>query len=270
MASWTEDELRAAVASSLCYADVLRRLSIVLSGATQEFIKKRMVKLGLDISHFDPRAVRKRSAQIRREASEPEIFCLNSAASQQTLRRAARHVIEYRCAGDGCGNMGTHCGRPLKLQLDHINGIRNDNRKENLRWMCPNCHTQTETYSRVKKRVPCVHSPSTMIALVCGHCGKGFNRRKARYEYTREWNQKKDFCSPLCNSLAQRDRRKVDYSRILQRYKETGSKNAVAKELGISFPTVVKALKSFEAPSSIGRISDSQSEGGEFDSPRGH
>ena len=37
-------------------------------------------------------------------------------------------------------------GQPLSLQLDHINGIHNDNRLENLRILCPNCHTQTETY----------------------------------------------------------------------------------------------------------------------------
>jgi 5-methylcytosine-specific restriction endonuclease McrA len=37
-------------------------------------------------------------------------------------------------------------GRPLSMHLDHVNGIRNDNRLENLRMLCPNCHSQTPTY----------------------------------------------------------------------------------------------------------------------------
>ncbi len=52
-------------------------------------------------------------------------------------------------------------------------------------------------------------------------------------------------------------------------YEELGSKNAVAKRLGVSFPTAHKILKK-EALSSRGRIADSHSADGEFDSPQGH
>jgi len=44
-------------------------------------------------------------------------------------------------------------GKTLSLELDHINGINNDNRLENLRFLCPNCHSQTTTYgSRNQQR----------------------------------------------------------------------------------------------------------------------
>lgn len=45
-----------------------------------------------------------------------------------------------------CENIGVWNGKKLSLQLDHINGDHSDNRLENLRFLCPNCHTQTETY----------------------------------------------------------------------------------------------------------------------------
>lgn len=53
--------------------------------------------------------------------------------------------MEYKCAC--CGNTGEWNGRPLVLQLDHINGDNCDNRLENLRFLCPNCHSQTDTFA---------------------------------------------------------------------------------------------------------------------------
>ena len=54
--------------------------------------------------------------------------------------------MEYKCSGKDCCNKGEWLGKPLVLQLDHINGVRDDHRLENLRFLCPNCHSQTDTY----------------------------------------------------------------------------------------------------------------------------
>lgn len=61
------------------------------------------------------------------------------------------NYIPYRCAI--CGNKGFWNDKPLALQVDHINGIPNDNRLENLRWLCPNCHSQTDTYAGKKNQL---------------------------------------------------------------------------------------------------------------------
>lgn len=55
------------------------------------------------------------------------------------------NILEYKCAC--CGNAGEWNGKPLSLQLDHINGNNRDHRKENLQFLCPNCHSQTNTYA---------------------------------------------------------------------------------------------------------------------------
>ena len=59
------------------------------------------------------------------------------------------NLIPYKC--DKCGNQGEWLGKKLTLQIDHINGNHFDNRLENLRFLCPNCHAQTPTYAGKNK-----------------------------------------------------------------------------------------------------------------------
>lgn len=74
----------------------------------------------------------------------------NFSRCQLKKRLIRENLIEYKCVGEDCGNTGEWLGKPISLELDHINGVNNDNRIENLRFLCPNCHSQTPTF-RVKK-----------------------------------------------------------------------------------------------------------------------
>lgn len=72
---------------------------------------------------------------------------LNRAKLKERLVRD--NLLKYECSV--CGNTGEWNNKFLSLQLDHINGINNDNRIENLRFLCPNCHSQTDTFSGKNK-----------------------------------------------------------------------------------------------------------------------
>jgi transposase len=85
------------------------------------------------------------------QLSKEEVFKVNSSTANSRVRAIIQreNLLHNQCAI--CGLTDIWQDKPLKLQLDHINGINNDNRLENLRYLCPNCHTQTETFCSKNK-----------------------------------------------------------------------------------------------------------------------
>ena len=70
--------------------------------------------------------------------------------SEGYMRRYVTEIRGYKCEDCGCGSTWNH--KPITLQLDHIDGNSDNNSLENIRWLCPNCHTQTETWCARNKK----------------------------------------------------------------------------------------------------------------------
>jgi hypothetical protein len=81
-----------------------------------------------------------------------DVFIDGKEWGSELLRKYLHHynLLEYKCASELCGITDWH-GAHLTLELDHISGVRSDNRIENLRWLCPNCHSQTPTFRGYNK-----------------------------------------------------------------------------------------------------------------------
>ena len=136
--NFSEEELREIVENSFSMNEVIDKLGYSThSGGSHNTVKKRIELYNIDISHFGSIKGIKRT--------EENVFIENSTASQATLRRWYKkgNYTEYKCSI--CGQEPIWQGKELTLILDHINGINNDDRLENLHWVCPNCNQQLET-----------------------------------------------------------------------------------------------------------------------------
>ena len=147
---YSDAALSAAVAESVTYADVLRRLGAPLAGGSYAHLVRRIRRAGLDTSHFLGQAHRRGQVSPgRRNPADvltvwpPGSFRPKAPLLRRTLITCG---VPERCTE--CGLEVQWQGRPLRLIVDHINGDWLDNRLENLRFLCPNCHSQTATWCR--------------------------------------------------------------------------------------------------------------------------
>lgn len=139
----SDEEFIQIIKESNSYSDCLRALGLgTKGGSSTDILKRRIQELGCSIEHFGKQLV-----SCNAKYTLDEILVENSTyanISRLKIRIINEGKLEYRCKI--CG-INEWLGQPISLQLDHINGVNNDHRIENLRFLCPNCHSQTDTYA---------------------------------------------------------------------------------------------------------------------------
>jgi transposase-like protein len=144
--SWSLEDLADAVAASDSVSEVSRRLGYTPNGGVHRLVVSHIRAAGLDTSHFTgTRWARGRKIPRKSIPLEQILVRGSTYRGNATLRKRLIEagLLEPKCAD--CG-LTRWRGRPLPLHLDHINGDHTDNRLENLRILCPNCHAITDTW----------------------------------------------------------------------------------------------------------------------------
>ena len=159
---YTIDLLLPIVKEKVSLAGVIRALGLKPTGGNHRSIKNRIRQLNIDISHFTGQRWNNGltandhpgiAAQMKK-VSFPDNVVLSENAPHRIhpsrLRKLMiKNRIPYICKNN---HLPEWMGNPLQLHIDHENGKSNDNRLENLRFLCPNCHQQTDTWGNKKRK----------------------------------------------------------------------------------------------------------------------
>lgn len=127
---------------------VIDELGLARSSPSYRRVRARIVELGLDTGHLVGQGWRRGSATPVTPARPLEEILVRDSSYRGTTSRlrdrlVLEGILEQRCARCGLTQWN---GEPAPLELDHVNGDPTDNRLENLRILCANCHAQTPTY----------------------------------------------------------------------------------------------------------------------------
>ena len=232
--SFSEDQARAAVASSKSIAEALRRLGLRAAGGNHRTLKKYIAKWGIPTDHFELKG--RRGGGTTAQPLE-EVLVEHSRYHRNHLKeRLYRAGIKQRCC-ELCGQGELWRGRRMSLILDHVNGVWDDNRLENLRIVCANCNATFDTHCGRQNRRP-------RRRRACKRCSQLFMPRFKDQRY----------CSRDCGQRWDRRGRPIPGARRAKRppYEQLrreiaeSSFLAVGRRYGVSDNAIRKWLRAYE------------------------
>lgn len=145
---YTTQQLAEQVSNSLCWSDVCRGLNVTVCTFNYKRLQALCKDNNISTKHFDIKKTFKRNKHYW----TAETLLTKTSSPYRTVVRdflKRNNLLDDKC--NICGMTSVWNNKPLRLELDHINGDSCDNRLENLRVLCPNCHSQTETFKKGKQ-----------------------------------------------------------------------------------------------------------------------
>jgi hypothetical protein len=248
---YTQEEAAAAVAASFSRSEVLRRLGLRPAGGNHKLLQRWLDAWQISTDHFDPSHYRRAvpSTKIPLE----QVLVERSTYHRGNLKRRLYDsgLKERRC--ELCGQGEEWHGRHMGLILDHINGVADDNRLENLQIVCPNCNSTLDTHCGRRNHV-------YRTERLCPQCACAF---LPKYESQR-------FCSRRCaarmtvheTSIGRRTVERPPYAQLMAELEETNFV-VVARTYGVSDNAVRKWVRWYEADIARRRPEQQSESGGE-------
>lgn len=230
---YTEEEAREAIAVSYSWAEALRRLGMRTGGDNGKTLQAYAKRWKIPTEHFDPSAASRAALARGRRTAKPleEVMVKHSTYHRAKLKeRLYDEGLKARCC-ELCGQDELWRGRRMSLILDHINGVADDHRLENLQIVCANCAATLDTHCGKQKR----------LYRSCQGCGVELASGKRTY------------CSLQCFHVHRRDVPRPDLRRVprppyqqLVREVHAMGWSAVGRRYGVSDNAVRKWVRQYE------------------------
>lgn len=239
---WTipKNELLEVLNKSSSFTEVLKRFGFLSICGNIKTLKARLDAEGISYEKILINYSKRRPPKPQK-LNTGEVLVKNSKYPRRTVREIVvrDRLLPYKCSI--CGLKDEWNGKPLHLVLDHINGNPTDHRLENLRWLCPNCNSQTDTFCGRKNRIQKEYK-------ACFECGRKIScgnktglcprcaAKKARLD------KKSSF-----DEAAKKNRKVVrpSKSELLQLI-SSSSMESIGRKFGVSGTAVKKWAKSYE------------------------
>lgn len=241
-----DEEFIQIVKTSFTIAEALRKMNLSPFGSSYKMFKKRCLETNIDCSHFIGRGHNKGKKLDSKVKTKLEDYLIENCP------KILHSKVKYRLIKEGylteicyiCKLGPTWNEKTLVLQLDHINGNSFDNRIENIRLLCPNCHSQTPTFCSKNKQTANSKNGIKYKNLKNNpkiyYCERCKNEKLKQSKYCRE-------CYDNYRSELQTIKTKTKIvwpqkEQLLQMLKESNY-TQVAKLLGVSDNAIRKHLK---------------------------
>lgn len=222
----SQPEFEKLVARSTSGKEILDFFGLRMAGDNWSTVKRRCEEQGISVAHFNGKECQDEARKKIRIPTE-EIFVEKSSHPRKLARARIlkESLLEYKCAV--CGMLPEWHEKALVLILDHENGIYNDHRLSNLRFVCPNCNSQLSTFAGRNVR----HRTERRNCLDCGKKVSGKSER----------------CRECSGKNVERGckLRKIEWPSLEELEKETTETNfcAVGRRLGVSDNAVRRMMK---------------------------
>ena len=253
-------DLRKIVSESLTYVNVLRYFGLSDQGSNGRTLKRRLDEERINYDHIKNASLSEKgfkSSPQKRDLQDLLRKGSSIRSKSLKLRLLREGLLIYKCYNSKCLITESWLGSPLTLQLDHVNGDRTDNRLENLRLLCPNCHSQTDTFGYSKKQVKLapevrevvktffvenhreriekgIEVYQKSITFICSVCSKEVKSRHSS-----------KYCSLECFSIGTRKVKKRPSKEELQDLIDNNPMTTVGKMFGVSDNAIKKWCKKY-------------------------
>ena len=231
--SITGEELQTILNTSKTYGQVLKHFGLENKGANAKTLKRRIKEENLRDTNIlkgfkfgggwnkGTKGVYLKRMSL--EDAMKTIFISNFQGYPASAKKYVRmyHLIDEKCFD--CGLRQVWNNKPITLELEHVDGNSHNNDLSNLKWLCPNCHSQTPTFRGRNRRIRhhCIDCKKEIVKG-SARCAKCDSKRKIGQHRKVEWPSKAE----------------------LEAFVNTMSLSKVGKKFGVSHTAVKKWCKS--------------------------